>query len=61
LGNHSRAEVFDPLQLGWKIDNRFPVGDLIDNFIPDSLNFSELIALRGENSFRLFENLEQLS
>src|SRR5438270_7605973 len=28
LRDHSRTEVFDPFQFGWKIDNRFPIRNL---------------------------------
>src|SRR5205085_7119220 len=35
LSDYGCAEFFDSLQLGRKIDNRFPVRNLIDNFLAD--------------------------
>src|SRR2546423_7655878 len=54
------AEVLDSIQLARKIDNRFPIRNLIDHFLADSFHFSELITFGAENSFRRLKYLKQL-
>jgi hypothetical protein len=54
-----RAKIADPPELRSKVNSRFPVADLIGDFIADSLDLAKLTAFRGEDSLRLFENLQQ--
>ena len=61
LCDHRRAEFADAIELGRKIDNRFPVCDLICNFVSDSFRCSKLAALRGQNSLGFCENFQQFS
>src|SRR5438045_2130544 len=56
----SRAKVTHPLKLRGKIDNQFPVRNLIGNFVPDSFDFAKFSALGAKYSLRAFENFEQL-
>ena len=53
------AKIADTLELRTKVNSRFPVADLICDFIADSLNLAKLTAFRGEDLLRLFENLQQ--
>ena len=41
-----------------KIDNRFPVANLIGYFVADSFDFSKFVAFRCENFLRLLEYLQ---
>ena len=47
LCDYSRVEIADSIKLGCKIDNRFPVCDLICNFVSDSFGCSKLAARCG--------------
>src|SRR5215211_2833609 len=54
-----RAKIADKRELRSKVNSRFPITDLICDFIADSLNLAKLAAFRGEDLLRLFENLQQ--
>src|SRR5947209_11834053 len=41
LGDHGSAEIFDTLKLRRKIDDRFPIRDLIDNFLANAFDFTQ--------------------
>src|SRR5207302_9349206 len=60
LSNYVCSKIFDSFELGRKIDHRFPVRNLVDDFFADSFNLAKLITLSAQNSLRLFKNLEQL-
>src|SRR4030095_3131241 len=53
------AKIANTLELRTKINSRFPVADLIGDFIADSLNLATLTAFRCEDLLRFFESLQQ--
>src|ERR687891_1908604 len=59
LRNDRRAKIADTLELGSKVNSRFPVADLICDVIADSLNLAKLAAFRGEDLLGLLKNLQQ--
>ena len=55
LRDNSRAEIADAFKLRGKIDGRFPVGDLIRDFVADSFHLAKLAAFRREDLLRVLE------
>src|SRR5450631_148782 len=61
LSDDGRAKFANAFQLRGKIDSRFPIADLLSDFVADSFNSAKFAALCGQYSLRVFENLEQFA
>src|ERR1039457_7462442 len=61
LSDNGRAKFANAFQLRDKIDSRFPIADLLSDFIADSFNSAKFAALCRQYSLRIFDNLEQFA
>src|SRR4051812_1930359 len=52
LGDDARSKITNPFKLGGEIDCRFPVRNLICDFIPDAFHFAKLGAFCREDLLR---------
>ena len=53
LRDHGRPKFANAFELRRKIDNRFPIRDLIGHFVADAFSLAKFVAFCGEDLLRL--------